>query len=360
MANIKLLATLCPSFPHYAKYSADKRLVDIRFNSAQTDTFEMDKELAILKALNPKELPIFDVKGRQLRVVTVNENPEKNLDITLNHRINVKTPTGVYFKAEADFAVLDHLEEDGRRLIFRGGPEKRVKPGESLHLLDDSLEVFPPWFSDIEKEKIAKAVAFGFKRFFLSYVENQAYVDEFLELVGKDAEVWLKIENKAGLRYVANEFVKKPNLILVAARGDLFVEVGRPHLITDALKLIIRKDPEACVGSRVLLSVIPPPGWREQIMMTRLRKALMTVKNGVLSVDIIKEILDTKQYNRWEAQTPSCADFCEMAWLYDIGYRKMMLCDELCLKEELFEAAMNAFDAFRKMHNKIGRPSYKF
>ena len=85
MANIKLLATLCPSFPHYAKYSADKRLVDIRFNSAQTDTFEMDKELAILKALNPKELPIFDVKGRQLRVVTVNENPEKNLDTGLRH-----------------------------------------------------------------------------------------------------------------------------------------------------------------------------------------------------------------------------------------------------------------------------------
>ena len=37
----------------------------------------------------------------------------------------------------------------------------------------------------------------------------------------------------------------------------------------------------------------------------------------------------------------------ELAWLYDIGYRSMMLCDELCLKDELLELAVSAFDAFR-------------
>lgn len=74
-----------------------------------------------------------------------------------------------------------------------------------------------------------------------------------------------------------------------------------------ALKLIVEKDSEACVGSRLLLSVITEP-------------------------------------------VPSCADFLELAWLYDIGYRKMMLCDEICLKEGLLATAINAFESFREAY----------
>lgn len=125
----------------------------------------------------------------------------------------------------------------------------------------------------------------------------------FLELVGKDAEVWLKIENKRGLEFVIGKFTKQPNLKLVAARGDLYVEIDRPHQILSALKMIIEKDPEACVGSRILLSVVHEP-------------------------------------------IPSCADFTELAWLYDIGYRNMLLCDELCLKGDLLATAVNAFGSF--------------
>jgi hypothetical protein len=51
---------------------------------------------------------------------------------------------------------------------------------------------------------------------------------------------------------------------------------------------------------------------------------------------------------------PSCADFLEIAWLIDIGYRRMMLCDELCLKEELLTVAVNAFDAFRNDYESVG------
>ena len=43
---------------------------------------------------------------------------------------------------------------------------------------------------------------------------------------------------------------------------------------------------------------------------------------------------------------PSCADFHELAWLYDIGYRNMMLCDELCLKDNLLTRAVNVFQSF--------------
>lgn len=92
----------------------------------------------------------------------------------------------------------------------------------------------------------------------------------------------------------------------MAARGDLYVEVDKPHEILNAMKLIIKKDPEAFVGSRILLSVINP--------------------------------------------VPECHDFSDLAWLYDIGYRKMMLCDEICLKEELLNRAVSVLDAFRKSY----------
>jgi hypothetical protein len=44
---------------------------------------------------------------------------------------------------------------------------------------------------------------------------------------------------------------------------------------------------------------------------------------------------------------PSCSDFLELAWLYDIGYRDMMFCDDICLKKELLPVAINAIDCFR-------------
>ena len=114
---------------------------------------------------------------------------------------------------------------------------------------------------------------------------------------------------------MAQDFRKRPNVHLVAARGDLFVEVNRPHDILAATKLILEKDPEACVASRLLLSVVgPPPDFTPKV--------------------------------------PSAADFSELAWLYDLGYRHMMLCDELCLRGPLLATAVNAFDSFNQVYTK--------
>lgn len=303
-----LLVTLWPSFPHFKRFSKDKRLAGIRLNSAMVSSPELEKELDLMKKTPPAIPLYFDIKGRQLRITNVHLNNDY-LDITINHPISVQTPTVVLFKAGADGVWLERLEEDGQRLIFRGGPKYMVNPGESLHVRHPSLETFGPQFTELELEKISKVKAAGFNKYFLSYVQSQKDVDEFLELVGRDAEILLKIEDKKGLNYVVSEFVKRPNLKLVTARGDLYVEVDRPHDILSAVKLIIAKDPEACVGSRMLLSLVSD-------------------------------------------SVPSCADFSELAWLYDVGYREMMLCDELCLKEDLLARAINAFDEFRRSYTK--------
>jgi hypothetical protein len=306
MNDINLSVTLWPSFPHFPRFVRDKRISSIRLNSAMMNMVELDEELEKIARMNLDTPLYYDIKGRQLRVTEYIPNDD-HLDIRINHPIDVDTPTPVLFKAGADVALLQELQEDGHRLIFRGGPSYMVKAGESLHIRDESLRVGGDQFTPLELEKIQKVKDAGFKHWFLSYVENQADVDEFRALVGKDAIVNLKIENKVGLDYVRNVFVKTKNTNLVAARGDLYVELEKPHEILNAVKLIIDKDPDAVVGSRILLSVIHDP-------------------------------------------VPSCADFHELAWLADIGYKNMMLCDELCLKEDLLARAVNVFQAFKQTY----------
>lgn len=293
----ELLVTLCPSFPHFKSFLNDKRLSNIRLNSAMLNNPILDKELDLIKNVSKDNL-LFDIKGRQLRVEEVIPNKD-NLIITLNHPIYVNTPCIVLFKAGADFALLDHLEDDGKKLVFNGGPKYKISPGESLHIRDSSLSIKGNIFTQAEISKIEKVKKAGFTKYFLSYVEQQSDVDQFLELVGKDSEVWLKIESSKGIDFV-NSFVKKDNLILVAARGDMYVELEKPHDIIAALRLIIEKDPYACVGSRLLLSII-------------------------------------------NEDVPSCSDVIELAWLHDVGYHRMMLCDEICLKSNLLTKAVNTF-----------------
>jgi pyruvate kinase len=296
------MVTMWPSFPHFAKFATDKRLSGVRLNTAMVKVDEMGGELKKAAAIGGVPFWI-DVKGRQLRVVE--SRPYKDhLELILNHPIQVQTPVEVIFKAGEDWALLKEVVDHGYRLVFDGGPEFMVIEGESLHIRHPSLEVGGAQFSEAELEKISVSRKAGITKFFLSYVQSQRDVDEFRSLVGTDSEVILKIEDARGLKYVSEIFKKTPNTSLMAARGDLYVEIERPHRIAEALRLIVRKDPEASVGSRILLSVVHAP-------------------------------------------VPSCADFLEIAWLADVGYRKMMLCDEICLKEPLLSAAVDAFDQFR-------------
>lgn len=306
----ELLVTMCPTFSHFKRFAHDDRVSGIRFNTAMISLEELDKEIEALRQAQAT-LPIYyDVKARQMRITSI-ETHEGNLHLTLNHPIEVNTPCEVLFKAGADVALLNRVEGDGQLLIFDGGPRYRLVPGESLHIRDKSFrnkrgdirgEGVITW---VEKEKVQKAKAAGINKFFLSYVEKQSDIDELQEITGKDAEIWLKIESIPGMKFVNEDFKKKDNLVLVAARGDLFVELDKPHHMIEALRQIIKKDPEACVGSRLLLSVVDSP-------------------------------------------VPSCADLTEIAWLYDIGYRRMMLCDEICLKENLLATSVAVFDGIKR------------
>lgn len=336
--ELELLVTLWPNpedFPHFERFAKDNRLSAVRLNSATISQPELDRDLEYLKSVGSTVPLFYDVKGRQLRVTEVHPNPDY-LDITINHPIQVSTPTAVLFKAGEDYALLKRMEEGGRRLIFDGGPRFNVRPHESLHIRDESLRCGGSQFTEAEEAKIQKVVDYGFDRYFLSYVQCQRDVDEFRERVGKHCQVWLKIEDKKGLEYVATEFKKIPELVLVVAQGDMYVELERPHEILQANKLIIEKDPEACAGSRLLLSVIVNPAE----MCFTIKKIIEQHVEDSVAARLLCSIIGNS--------VPSCADFQQLAWLYEIGFRKMMLCDELCLKEDLLATAINAFCAFKE------------
>lgn len=307
MKDLELLVTLWPSIPHFKRFATDYRISAIRLNSAMIHNYELEKEFEIADSVKDHVPLYFDVKGMQLRIDKVIPNND-HLEVILNHKIECETPSMVLFKGAKDYALLKEIKE-GDHLIFEGGPKYMVHDGESIHIRDPDLKVSRPTFTDKEVEKIKTALDAGYTKFCLSYVENQQDVDDLRKYVGPDAEVILKIENKKGLEFVANDFKKDKNTYLMAACGDLYVEVDKPHDMMEALKLIIKKDPEAYAGSRMLLSIMNEP-------------------------------------------VPELSDMLQLSWLYDAGYRRLMLCDDICLKEEWLATAINVFEAFRQSYTK--------
>lgn len=301
-----LHVTLWPEFPHFARFASNPCIQGIRLNSAMMELAEIDDKF--LAACKAAKVPLwFDVKAMQMRIkeIVCDDTPgNDHLEFLLNRPVKVRTlPCPVWFKAGEDAALLLEIR-NGNHFIFKGGPKFQVKVGESIHIRQDE-EVGGSVILDYEKQKIEKVLGMGFTRFYLSYVYDWRHYDTFRALVGKDAQIILKIENKRGLEWVKNEWKPQPNTQLAAARGDMFIEIDYPHQIMRATRSILEADPNAVVGSRMLLSC---------------------VNNDV----------------------PSCADLNELAWLYDTGFRNFLLCDELCLKENLLDRAINVFEAFRE------------
>lgn len=322
--KLDLLVTLSPSMPHFDRFAQDTRLSGIRVNSAMMYANEMDAELTKAKSA-PATMPLyFDLKGRQLRIMNVEYVKGTHVEIELNHRISVNCPTPVLFKGGNEHALLVGIRnyKDGnrevQRLVFAPRePASLLRQGESICIRDRSFHILDKqFFPEYEIERIKKVATYGWTRYVLSYVESQRDIDEFRQYVGNDVEVVAKIESRRGLEWVANGYKPQDNLRLLTARGDLYIEVDRPHHMLDAQKLIIEKDPQAIVGSRILLSICRD----------------VELPNGV------KE----------QRRVPDAVDLSELAWLYDIGYRSMMLCDDLCIREERLGIAISAFSEFRK------------
>jgi pyruvate kinase len=248
-----------------------------------------------LKRLSKYDQPVWvDLKGRQLRVVGAAMPPFT--EIRLSHKICVDTPVDAYFSDGNERGRI--VAVDGDRIILEDGPRRMIGPGESVNIIHPSLEI-EGTLTEIDKAYLTAMKEMGQNKVMLSYVESLEDVNEVKNLL-PDAEVVLKIETQRGL-----EFAKKYGTQhgrLMAARGDLYVEVLRPHKIIDAVRTVIQADKNAIAASRIFDSL----AWQD---------------------------------------VPVSADIGDAAFLLEIGYRAFMMGDQICLKRDSVMEALNLLKA---------------
>lgn len=248
---------------------------------------------AMLERLAAHGQPLWvDLKGRQLRVVDAAVPPFTS--VRLSHRIDVTTPADAFFSDGREYARI--VEIDGDRLILDESPRRVVGPGESVNIVADDLRI-EGTLTDTDRSYLDAMSRAGLRDVMLSFVESPGDVAEVREIL-PDANVVLKIESRPGLGFVARHGATHGRLM--AARGDLYVEVVQPHLIIAAMREIVRADPDAIVASRILSS---------------------------LAVDPV----------------PLASDICDVAFCLEIGYRTFLFGDEVCQRRDTILPALNLF-----------------
>lgn len=234
----------------------------------------------------------IDLKGRQLRVAEAAVPPFTA--VRLSHRIEVDAPTVALFGSRKDAARV--LAVDGDRLILEDGPRRVLGPGESVNIPSPSLRVEGVLTAQ-DEEYVRAARALGLHDYMLSFVEGP---DDLAALRALDPEARpvAKIESERGLAFARNG---AGGARLMAARGDLYVELRRPHHLLRAQRQLLAADPEAIVASRILDSLA------------------------------------------WSPE-PAAQDLTDVAYLLQLGYRWLMLGDEVCLRRESVLSALNLLE----------------
>lgn len=332
---LQAIVTLPPYAPFAAEVAAHPMCAGLRLNTVMP---LREGRAELLRRLSALGQPIWvDLKGRQLRVVGGAVPPYG--PVPISHRISVPCPADAFLSdgreqarivgiltgdAGADAGDTDHPLPPGAgcALIFEDGPRRFIGPGESINILHPRLKIDGgltagdrAWLAamrEVFPEPAPDAAAgTGGRRVMLSFVERAEDAAEVRALL-PGAAVVEKIESVRGLEYarrqgLAGAYGSGAGASagagrLMAARGDLFVEVGQPHRILTAMRWLIGADPDAILASRVLGSLARQP-------------------------------------------SPDCADISDVAYAHAIGYRTVMLGDEVCLRRDSVIGALNLLQA---------------
>lgn len=288
---IKAIVTVPPYAPFLDEVAAHPLVSGLRLNTVMPLREEPGEALDRLHVLGQ---PLWvDLKGRQLRVVGAAIPPYT--EVRLSHPVHVQTPVDAFFSDGRECVRVAAV--DGDRLILADGPRRLIGPGESVNIVHPSLKIHGT-LTETDCVYLAAMRERGLDRVMLSYVEEPADADKVQQLL-PGAQVMLKIETEAGLDYARQHGAQQGQLM--AARGDLYVEVLRPHRIIGALRDIITADPQAVVASRILDSLAYDP-------------------------------------------VPESADIGDIAYLIALGYRTFMLGDMVCFKRNTVLAALNLLE----------------
>ena len=294
MADMPVRAIVtAPPYATFLDEVADHPLVSgFRLNTVMPLREGPAEALQRLKVFNQ---PIWvDLKGRQLRVDGAAIPPYT--EVFLSHPIVVDTPVDAFFSDGKECVRL--IAVDGNRLILEDGPRRLIGPGESVNIVDPSLKINGT-LTETDRLYLNAMKELDLCQVMLSYVEYPSDVEEVHQLL-PGAQVMLKIETQRGLDFAHRYGASQGQLM--AARGDLYVEVLRPHRMIGALRQIITADPQAVVASRIFDSLAHHP-------------------------------------------VPESADIGDVAFLLSLGYRTFLFGDVICLQRDTILEALNLLEA---------------
>ncbi len=300
----KAIVTLGPYAPFMEDVVKHPIVSGIRLNTVMPLKETKEDALKRLESIvkeEGKELWI-DLKCRQLRVKEFCTPPYT--EITLSHEIEVYTPTKAYFSDRSESATI--LEVNGNKLIMQDGPRRVVGPGESVTIPHPTLQIKGDYLTDSDKTYIEAANKVGIHKYMLSFIEKKQDSKGVRKYDAK-AESIEKIESEKGLRYLSKEW--EGNTRLMAACGDLYMELKWPHEIAEKIEFILSKDKNAIAASRILDSLASRP-------------------------------------------EPSCEDIGHLDNLLRMGYKTVMFGDEICLEKEKILSALNIYTLMARRYEK--------
>lgn len=290
--RVRAIVTVPPYAPFLPEVAAHPLVSGLRLNTVMPLAEPPAAALARLAALGP---PLWvDLKGRQLRVAEAAVPPFTA--VRVSRRVRLRTPADAFLGDGREHARV--VAVDGDRLILEDGPRRVVGPGESVNIPDPSLEI-EGTLTAADRAYLEAMREVGLVRVMLSFAERPEDAAEVRDLL-PGAELLLKVESRRGLAFARAHGAVHGHL--VAARGDLYLEIGRPHRILGALRAVIAADPEAVVASRLFPSLSRHP-------------------------------------------VPESAEISDAAFLMGLGYRTFLFGDEVCLRRDSVIAALELLGA---------------
>lgn len=275
---------------------SNANISEVRFNTGVRSPFSAEKSLEFLcqsALFYNKELWV-DIKGRQLRVNAWADPLYECVE--LNHKINIKLPAKMAFRNGSAVGISC---VDGNKVFLLKAPREALGKGQSVNIIGNVPEIADGYLTEQDIEYLEACKKLKIKNIMASYVEKPEDINEITNIIGEDINLCAKIESERGLTFVISNRVF---FNLMAARDDMYIEFGGDFkMMLEALKIIIASDPNAICASRIFTSL----------------------------------------ENR---DTPSFADYEDLEMMYQFGYRRFMLCDNVC--NYAFDKAMKAWEVF--------------
>ena len=294
MEDFELIATLpnLAAMERVHKVLSCSAIAEARYNIGTASLMTPAETVALLNELSAKydKRIWLDVKGRQLRIVRWADPRYEAID--LNHNIRVAYPARIYFR-NSEYSDIMRVKDN--RILVDPLPGEALGAGQSVNIIAKELEI-EGYLTELDKQYLHAADLQGLKNVMASFVEKYEDLSEILSFM-PDAEIISKIESLKGIELISSQKIGR----LMAARDDLYIQTGQNKSMLEHLAAIISCDSNAICASKIFSSL--------------------------------------------ERQsTVDFADYSDLALMQNMGYRRFMLCDNICNYH--FEKAIAAWRGF--------------